>query len=502
MKLKKYFKSLFKKSSPEKSKVHHKKKIGVFWNKFLRILTIKFIALLTLFLFLFFFGVAYAQAPIHALIDRVTKPKPISQSTKVLPTDIQQAIENQARQEIKQEEANALLGTNTSSTTGQSTTINALSNNADTSQAMQGDSIFQNVADTIQEVTTINPSVRAKIKLKRIDGLIATLQNLLATDRSDTAIDQAVILIQQIGEQTAQLSSDPKIQTDQEVLALQIQQYNRLQLILQKTEEQLPITAYVKVDEVREKYLVSGAIASLNAASNLDAVHNIAVKEVAKFVGDDFAPLKVIEILTDIKSGLKPEAQQKVTGLEGQLAIQFEKRMLTLAPNVRARKLQQFITFSYGNPINQVKALDAMQDFLHDRDLILSIESLETLSLKQLENRVLSIQDPQTNAAFFNMSLRTQEDMKVFAQMQLDIQGSSDQKRIEQFTKQIANSQKTIIDLFGTNSQLDTYFGGENSGNGDLLDVAATSQLTDILNNASNVIPSVKEKITAIKKKT
>src|SRR5258708_3688816 len=456
MKLKKYFKSLFKKSSPEKSKVHHKKKIGVFWNKFLRILTIKFIALLTLFLFLFFFGVAYAQAPIRELIDQVTKPKPISQAAKVLSTDIQQAIETQAQQEIKEEEANALLGANT---TGQSTTINALSNSANTSQAMQGDSLLQNVADTIQEVTTINPSVRAKIKLKRIDGLITKLQNMLATDRSDTAIDQAVSLIQQIGEQTAQLSSNPKIQTDQEVLALQIQQYNRLQLILQKTEEQLPITAYVKVDEAREKYLVSGAIASLNAASNLDAVHNIAVKEVAKFVGDDFAPLKVIEILTDIKSGLKPEAQQKVTGLEGQLAIQFEKRMLTLAPNVRTRKLQQFITFSYGNPVNQVKALDAMQDFLHDRDLILSIESLETLSLKQLENRVLSIQDPQTNAAFLNISLRTQEDMKVFAQMQLDIQGSSDQKRIDQFKKQIANSQKTIIENFGTNSKLDTYFG-------------------------------------------
>src|SRR6266567_4296146 len=152
MKLKKYFKSLFKKSSPEKSKVHHKKKIGVFWNKFLRILTIKFIALLTLFLFLFFFGVAYAQAPIHELIDQVTKPKPISQSAQVLPVDIQQAIENQAKQEIKQEESNALLGTNTSNTTGQSTTSNALSNNTNTPQTTQGDAILQNVTDTIQEI--------------------------------------------------------------------------------------------------------------------------------------------------------------------------------------------------------------------------------------------------------------------------------------------------------------------------------------------------------------
>src|SRR5436190_2018407 len=121
MKFKKYFKSLFKKSSPEKSKVHHKRKVAIFWNKFLRILTIKFVALAGIILFLLYFGVANADAPIHALIDQMTKPKPISQAAQVLPADMQQAIEAQAQQEIKQEEVNALLGTNTSNTTGQST---------------------------------------------------------------------------------------------------------------------------------------------------------------------------------------------------------------------------------------------------------------------------------------------------------------------------------------------------------------------------------------------
>src|SRR5205814_2536842 len=105
---------------------------------------------------------ANAAAPIHALIDQMTKPKPISQAAKVLPPDIQQAIETQAQQAIKQEEATALLETNTSNT----------------SQITQGESIFQNIADTIQEVTTTNPADRAKIKLKSIDRLIAKLQNL------------------------------------------------------------------------------------------------------------------------------------------------------------------------------------------------------------------------------------------------------------------------------------------------------------------------------------
>src|SRR5258708_96553 len=131
MKFKRYFKSFFKKSPSEKSKAHHKKKAAIFWNKFIRILTIKFVVLAGLILFLLYFGVANAAAPIHALIDQVTKPKSISQSTQVLPADIQQAIETQAKQEIKQQEANALFGTNT---TGQSTTNNPLSNTINTSQ--------------------------------------------------------------------------------------------------------------------------------------------------------------------------------------------------------------------------------------------------------------------------------------------------------------------------------------------------------------------------------
>src|SRR5258708_2424377 len=114
MKFKKYFKAFFKKSPSRKPKSHHKKKVAIFWNKFLRILTIKFIALLTIFLFLFFFGVAYAQAPIHELIDQVTKPKPITQSDKVLPADIQQAIQDLAQKKITQQKATALVATNTS----------------------------------------------------------------------------------------------------------------------------------------------------------------------------------------------------------------------------------------------------------------------------------------------------------------------------------------------------------------------------------------------------
>src|SRR5258708_3336909 len=63
---------------------------------------------------LLFSGVAaYAYAPaIETTVTKlipVARPKPISQSSKILPSTIQKAVENLARQQIKNQEAIALL---------------------------------------------------------------------------------------------------------------------------------------------------------------------------------------------------------------------------------------------------------------------------------------------------------------------------------------------------------------------------------------------------------
>lgn len=331
MKIKRYLKSLFTKSPSKKVEHHKKRKVALFWHKFIKILTIKLVVLLVGLLFFFLIGAAFAQAPLHALIDNITKPKPITQSAKVLPSGVQQAIVAQAKQDIKEEQANALLTTTTSTSTNNTSPAQNIENNP---------SLAENIIDAIQEVTTTDPIVRAKIRIKRIDGLIAKLQNLLASNRSDDAIDQAVNLIEQIGQQTGRVANDPKVQTDREILTFQIKQYNRLQLILQKIEDQLPMSAYIKIEDARQKYLVTGAQASLNAAPNLQIVNNIGLAEVRSLVGEDFGELKAMEILSDLGDGLTPKTQQKLNVLQKQLALQFEKRMLTIPQNVRTKKLQ------------------------------------------------------------------------------------------------------------------------------------------------------------------
>ena len=105
MEFKKHFKAFFRKFSAKSSDHRHKRKAAIFWQRFIKTLTTKFIVIFFLILFLLYFGVAFAQAPVHELVERFTKPKPITQSSTILSASIQQAIEDEAKNEITEEKA-------------------------------------------------------------------------------------------------------------------------------------------------------------------------------------------------------------------------------------------------------------------------------------------------------------------------------------------------------------------------------------------------------------
>jgi len=486
MKIKKFFNSLFNDSSSKNPEHHHKRKAAVFWGKFIRILTIKLIVLSALVLFLLFVGVSFAQAPVHALVDQLTKPKPIISSSTILSANVQSAIQNLAGQEIKQEQANANLPT---------TANNSLP------QASQG-GVAQPLVTAVQELLTINPIDKAKIRLRIIDRQIQELETLIGNDKSDKAVDQAVNLIKTIGQETGQIVSDPKAQADREVLTTLIQQYNRLQLTIQKVEDQLPIGSYLKIDGARETYLNKGAQDSLNNAPNLEVVNNIGIKEVTKIVGSDFAELKAIEILSDLENGLKPETKVKLGGLEKELATQFEKRMLSLPPDVRNRKLQNYIKYSYGNPLNQVQSFNRMQNFLSDRDLILSVDSLKELSLKKLEGRISELDTPQLEDQFNASTLTNPQDIKILIQMKMDIDAGRDEAKKRRIAGLAQRAQEASIPIFGKDKSVLLNSFPTKDVNSDLLDVVLISEVDSVLNGSSKVSADIKQTVRDIKQKT
>src|SRR5258708_27319970 len=504
MKLKKYFKSLFTKSPSKKTERHHKRKVAIFWHRFFRILTIKFIALSMLALFLLYFGVAYAQAPVHTLIDQLTKPKPITQSDKVLPADIQQAIQSQAEQQITQQKATALVATNTSggASQGQSngiSTVNPLITQS--FPTVQQPSLIANIVYPLQLFANTNPADKAKLRLKHIDQQIQQLQSLLQGDSSDNVVNQAVSIIQNIGQETGQIVADKNVQTDREILTLQIEQYTRLQLILQKIEDALPIDAYLNIDAARKKYLVSGAQQAINTAPNLDVINAIGIRETRKIVGSDFAELKAIETLTDISSGLQPQVQQKLAGVQKQLALQFEKRMLTLPPDVRNRKLQNYITLSYGNPLNQVQAFSHMQHFLTDREMILSVADLKEIAINKLEKRIFEIKTKDTRDQFIALTFNTPQSLEVLAQVQLDTSGLTDATKKKQISDVITGSQDNIVKTVESTKNLDAFFAPELSETTSLLDTIVAGNLAKALESSSRVSLEVKIDIQSIQQK-
>ena len=417
-------------------------------------------------------------------IFRFGQVKPITLPKISLPGDIQKEIELLARQEIKLQQANENLA-------GQN----------QTSSIQSQQSAVQSVFDTIKQALATDPSQKAKLELAQNDREISKLQNLLTKDKSDKAVDQAIQLIKSIGEQTDQIATDPKVQTDRSVLQLQIEQYNRLQLVLQRIEDTLPVDAYLKIEDARVKYLVSGAQASLNAAPNLDAVHNIAIKEVAKQVGNDFSELKAIEILTDIGSGLNPGAQQKLAGLQKELALQFEKRMLKAPPEVRNKKLQDYIKYSFGNPVNQIRSFNQMQNFLTDRDMILGTESLKELALKKLEDRLFQLTTPDLENQFNSKVLRDPADIKILILAQLDIESGKDQNKIKQIGQMSQRGQQSAVDIFGKDKNILTAAFPQNQ-NPDLIDIIFVSRLSKVLTSSPQVSTDVKQVIADIKQKT
>jgi len=464
-------------------RIHHKRERRTIWGRFYCdiIPTLLLPAFLIIALVSLFQGSTVFR---DFNLLRPLGPKQLVISTTILPGQVQQAVQALAKQEIKEEQANATLA------------------NSAAQVAPTNTPPAQSFIDSLQEALTTDPSDKAKLKLKQIDRMIQQLQAVLQKDTSNKAVDQAVDSIQTIGQETDGVATDKNVQADRAILAMQIEQYNRVQLMLQKIEDKLPIGSYLKIEEARTRYLVSGAQRSLNAAPNLEMVHNVALKEVAKQVGTDFTELKAIEILTDIGSGLNPQAKQKLSGLQKELALQFEKRMLKLSPNIRNRKLQNYIVFSYGNPLNQVQSFNQMQYFLTDREMILAVESLKELAVQKLEDRVSEIKDKDTLDTFLDSSFKSPQDLKVLAMMKLDVLAGQNENRKKQIAQLEADSQDKIIATFGKAKNLNDYFTQSASVSADLLDVSVTSQLATILENSPQVSADVKNIMTNIKQKT
>ncbi len=484
---------------PKPHEKHHKK--GAFLTR--RRVRV-FLAIFIVFLFFHISG-ADAQAPdiLKSIIHTINPPKPIIQSSKVLSTDIQQAIGAEAKLKITQEQANALVSTNTSgSNQGQNNTANTSNNlNAASVQTTQKPSIISNIIYPLQFLISASPADKAKLRLNHIDQLINELQSLFGSNTSDKAINQAINIIQNVGQETGQVVADKNVQTDREILTLQIEQYNRLQLILQKIEDTLPIDAYLKIDSARDKYLVSGAQNALNNAPNLEVINNIALGEIRKIVGSDFAELKAIEVLTDINNGLRPEAQQKLAGIQKELALQFEKRMLKLPSAVRNRKLQSYIAFSYGNPVDQVQSFSQMQHFLTDRDMILNVESLKELALKKIEARIFEIKTQQTRDEFINTTFNNPQTLEVLTQVQLDTSAQTNDQQKKQVADLETNSRSKIVQTFNTAKNLDAFFAPELLKTTSMLDTVIANRLATVLENSPGVSSEVKARMQGIQQK-
>lgn len=491
---KKRFVPLFPKP-PLGKNAEYRKKQGVFHRK----RKVLFFSAKTLALLLFLLSVTatYAKAPtIQHAVNRAIqtviaplkqKPKPLIQSDQVLSAEIQNAIETLARQEIKQEQANATLPFTTISET-------------------EDENVFEQVLGEIEEFTKRDPVDQARLRIKKINRLITNLKRVLSRDKSSKAIEEAVGIIQQIGTETDKIVVDPKVQTDREILTLQIEQYNRLQLMIQQLEDRhgLSFYDYLKIEDARQKYLVATAVKSINAAPSLEVIHTIALPVIANFVGEDFMELKALEVITDFENKITPQAKQKLLGLEKELVTSFEKKMLRLPRDIRNRKLQSYIHYSFGDPILQIQAFERVKNMLSDREMILGVDSLKEVAIAHLTHHILELETKEDIDKYLDRVIGKLQDIKVLTQIQLFVKGGRDQEKIKKFTVM----EQTIYNHIGrflnalTPDQLPSFFIPEEGKPIDLIDVVMITNMEATMAASSEVSNSVKEQFSKTKKST
>lgn len=491
MKFRKRFTSLVPKTSSESKAQHHKKR-GVFHRRRKLLFFAKAIALLLLLLSA---SMAYAQAPtIQKAVSRAIqtaiaplKPKPrqLIQSDQVLSPEIQAAIETLAQQQLKQEQANATLPFTTPS-------------------QITNEGLLEPIFESIEEVLTRDPANRAKLRIKKINRFIAKLQNLLANDKSIKAIDQAVTLIRDIGSETDKIVADPKVQTDREILTLQIEQYNRLQLIIQQLEDTLAFNDYLRIEDARQLYLVSTAVKAINSAPSLEAIHNIALPVVANFVGDDFAELKALEIIADFEDEIESGAKQKLVGLQKELATSFEKKMLKLPRDVRNRKLQSYIHYSFGDPMLQIRSFERMQDALSDREIIMGVDSLKEVAIQRLTDRIFELENQADLNRYVDRLMQHPQEIKVLGEMKIAITGGPNQERIQRFDRMVESVVGKITGFLNTATpeQLQLFLRPSQDGQIDLMDVVTIVNLEARVAAAPGASSSIKQQFSQAKKDT
>lgn len=494
MNIKKRFASLFSKASSKtvKETKHHHKRSGFFNRKKLLFFPIKILILLLLLVSV---GAVYAQAPLaQAAVNRVVraavapfipKPEPLTQADQTLPVEVQQAIEVLARQQIKQEQAHVTLP------------VNVISE-------IPEYGVLVPVGETIEEVFTRDAADRARLLIRKNDRLIAKLQRLLLNDKSDRAIARAVGLIEQIDKNTDINARNKALLEDRELLGLRNAQYIRLQLIIQQIEDTLPMQDYLIIEDARQKHLVKNAVTLISSAPSLEAVFATGVEEVNNVVGEEFSELKAMEFIADFTGEVEGEAGEKLRGLEKQLAVSFEKKMLKLPRDVRNRKLQSYIHYSFGDPLLQIQAFERMKDNLTDREVIMGVDSLKEVAIRRLTDRIFELESQEDLNLYVDGVVKNPQDIKILGEMQLAVQSGRDEVRAKKLAQMEQSVQGRIARFFESVSeeQLQSYFVPQEDVPIDVMDVLMVSNLEKLVTSSAEASPAIKTKMAEIKRQS
>ena len=348
---------------------------------------------------------------------------------------------------------------------------------------------FKNFFRGARETLTRDPVKKAELQLQHANEKIIEVKQLVEKDDSEKAAGIAAGVIKGINKNFANIvrqgenlkkagAKDPdKVEKFLDKIA---DQSLKQQVVLQKLQEQVPETAFARIEEARQEHLTRFGEVMTKVAENPKEFAQRLPQIIENRQGSDFKELKAIEILRDLEDKIPEDAKQDLRAAQAVISQKFEQRFVNMSEETRTEKFQNYVEFMPGNAVRQFEAFDAMRQNFQSPEMVQVMEIAKDKAVQKFENQLGQFQGEEARQAF--MAPWTSGDpqgLRTMTEIDMRTESAEAFQPFQQFKQEAQNNFK---ERFAENPEQlrDSQVFQRMAENPDIVDLKMTQQLGEI----------------------
>lgn len=290
------------------------------------------------------------------------------------------------------------------------------------------------------------------------------------------------------------------------------------QILLQKEEDRLKESDFLKIEQARIKHLPSVAHLVVAKSSDPALFANELSKLIAPQTGTNFSKLATLAQLRDLEIKASEKDQPSLRRAEAVLQKELEIKLTKLPLDERIKLVEKYLSFIHGNPIRQFASYDQISQNFTSKQMTVLTSALKDKAagnlknhLNYLNNEDLQKQFVQTLFSSFPVDLR----LLFYTEVQLNpkvlaVATQTDNSKEQQKAVQLQNLMQVkallgsqICQDFGQNPQMlaQTRFYTRNIQKPDVLDLKVAQFLSVSIQNCSQKSLETQKLVSDLKNK-